>query len=435
MKTLKRLSYALPLLALSQASWSYPFDQAASDYSQIQRLEASRLGQEKKIPAGILPSGAFLGLDDVKIRLQDKPDLKTPTVDKAFSKAIEKFLGKEAEDYGVAVLDLSDMEHPLYAEHQATKLFNPGSVGKLAVAIAFFQALADAYPDDVEARKKIMRDTQIIADKFIIHDHHKVPVWNAETQKRRWRALKIGDSTNLWGYLDWMLSASSNAAASMVLKQAMLIKHYGTQYPVSAEEEKHFFKKTPVKERMALLDTVLHESITRNGLKLKSFRQGGFFTRHGKARVPGTSSQASPRELVKFLLFLEQGKIVDAFSSQEIKRLLYITRKRIRYASHPALNSSAVYFKSGSYYKCVPEEGFKCGKYMGNKLNWMNSVITVESPGNLKKKRPPTHYMVTVMSNVKRKNSAVAHQTLAMRIHRLIESYHQDKLAELEKAP
>ncbi len=435
MKTLKRLSYALPLLALSQVGWSYPFDQAASDYSQIQRLEASRLGQEKKIPAGILPSGAFLGLDAIQSRLKEKADLQIPAVDRAFSQAVEKFLGKEAEDYGVAVLDLSDIDNPLYAEHQASKLFNPGSVGKLAVAIGLFQALADTYPDDAEAREKILRNTQIIADRFIIHDHHKVPIWNAKTQKRRWRALKIGDTTNLWGYLDWMLSASSNAAASMVLKQAMLIKHYGTQYPVSIEEEKHFFKKTPVKERMALLDTVLHESITRNGLKLKAFRQGGFFTRHGKARVPGTSSQASPREMVKFLLFLEQGKIVDAFSSQEIKRLLYITRKRIRYASHPALNKSAVYFKSGSYYKCVPEEGFKCGKYMGNKFNWMNSVITVESPGNLKKKRPPTHYMVTVMSNVKRKNSAVAHQTLAMRIHRLIESYHQDKLTELEKAP
>jgi len=37
---------------------------------------------------------------------------------------------------------------------------------------------------------------------------------------------------------------------------------------------------------------------------------------------------------------------------------------------------------------------------------------------------PAHHYLVAVMSNVLRVNSAVAHQTLAMRIHRLIVSRH-----------
>jgi hypothetical protein len=50
----------------------------------------------------------------------------------------------------------------------------------------------------------------------------------------------------------------------------------------------------------------------------------------------------------------------------------------------------------------------------------MNSVAIVEVPaGNHR-----LHYLVVVMSNVLRKNSAVEHQSLATRLHRLIEGYH-----------
>jgi hypothetical protein len=100
--------------------------------------------------------------------------------------------------------------------------------------------------------------------------------------------------------------------------------------------------------------------------------------------------------------------------------MLYMTQRRIRYASHPALNDYAVYFKSGSLYSCVPEEGFRCGKYMGNKTNLLASIAIIEGPENSQR----YHYLVVVSSNVLRKNSAVAHQTLAMRIHRMIEKRH-----------
>ena len=83
-----------------------------------------------------------------------------------------------------------------------------------------------------------------------------------------------------------------------------------------------------------------------------------------------------------FLLLLEQGKIVDQFSSREIKRLIYMTQRRIRYASSPALKNAAVYFKSGSLYKCKPDPKFKCGKYRGNVRNLMNSVAIVEYPAD-----------------------------------------------------
>jgi hypothetical protein len=123
---------------------------------------------------------------------------------------------------------------------------------------------------------------------------------------------------------------------------------------------------------------------------------------------------------MRFILLMEQGKLVDIFSSREIKRLLYMTERRIRYASAPALYDSAIYFKSGSLYSCKKEPGFKCKKYHGNVKNYMNSVAIVETPAGVNR----LHYLATLISNVLYKNSAVDHQTLATYIHRLIEANH-----------
>ena len=200
----------------------------------------------------------------------------------------------------------------------------------------------------------------------------------------------------------------------------MLLNHFGEAYPQSLDASQQFFNETPSKTLGELYTASFDGALTRNGLDTEAMRQGSFFTRTGKAKVPGTTSYATSRELMKFTLLLEQGKIVDEFSSREIKRLLYVTERRIRYASSPALRDAAVYFKSGSLYKCEEEEGFTCKKYMGNKLNLMNSLAVVESPAGDSR----LFYMVTLLSNVLRKNSAVDHQTLATRIHELIERYH-----------
>jgi hypothetical protein len=164
----------------------------------------------------------------------------------------------------------------------------------------------------------------------------------------------------------------------------------------------------------------LQDPVVRNGLDLDQLRQGSFFTWKGKQLVPGTTSYATPQELLRWLIKLEQGKLVDAFSSREIKRLLYMTQRRIRYASAPALAAAAVYFKSGSLYKCEPEPGFECKKYHGNVTNMLNSVAIIEAPAADRQ----LYYMVVVMSNVLRENSAVVHQTLATRIHRMLEKFY-----------
>ncbi len=398
---------------------AFPID--AANETGIERLEGYRLAQLGKVPGNRLPDGARLDIDSIVLRLQGK--LTTEQLHPApdLSDQIKALLGGDASDYSIALLDISDPDRPVYGEYQADRKRNPGSVGKLVIALALFQTLADLYPDNPLAREQILRDAIVVADEFIQWDHHKVPFWNPEQMRLHKRRLKLGDAANLWSYLDWMLSASSNAAASMVLKHVMLLRHFGRAYPVSREQEKRYFEQTPVRELSDDLITALQEPLRRNGFDPDRFRQGGFFSHIGKQRVPGTDSIATGRQLLLYLIRMEQGKLVDSWSSLQMKRLLYLTRRRIRYASSPALKNAAVFFKSGSFYKCRPEADFSCKPYTGNVLNLMNSVTIVEWPAG----HPSLDYMVVVTSNVLRKNSAVEQQTLATRLHRLMQRRHQ----------
>ena len=416
---MKRIFYQLlfiPFLLNIAVVYAYPLD--GDQRTGISRLEGHRLVQEGKISGLHLKKGALLNTKQVDLRLQDNPNLTLPSVDPHFKKDILALLGKNADDYTISVLDLTQPDLPRYAEHHGNREFSPGSIGKLLVATALFQVLADLYPNDIDAREQILRNSMIMADKFIRYDKHDVPIWNAERQQLVYRPLQEGDMANLWSYLDWMLSPSSNAAASMVMKQLLLIKNFGKRYPVPESEADAFYKNTSKAQLGRILSETMQHGINGSGLNTKKLRQGKFFTHEGKRRVTGLRSYATPRELMRFLLHLEQGKVVDAFSSREIKRLMYITKKRIRYASHPVLNNAALYFKSGSLYGCHPEPGYKCKKYKGNRINLLNSVVIVESPADAEH---PLFYMVVVSSNVLKENSAVAHQTLALRLHRLIE--------------
>jgi hypothetical protein len=393
---------------------AYPID--GYPETGIARLEGYRLAREGKVSGNRLKPGAWLATDQVQLRLQQQ-GWQLPEPDAALTRSIVGLLGDEAKDYSVSVLDLSDPQHPVYAEHNGQVRRNPGSVGKLMVALAVFQALADLYPDDIEARKRVLKESLVTADAFIHSDHHKVPFWMPDQNRMPRRPLKIGDTGNLWSYLDWMLSASSNAAASMVMRELLLLRHFGKDYPVAEERLQAFLRDTPRSELGELLLDSLLPPVSRNGLDVESLRQGSFFTHEGKRRAPGTNSICTTRELMRYLLLLEQGRLVDAWSSLQIKRLMYMTQWRIRYASSPALNEAAVYFKSGSWYQCQPEEGYECRKYEGNKRNLMNSVAIVESPAGA----PDLYYMVSLTSNVLKKNSAVDHQTFATRLHRLLQ--------------
>ena len=416
-RSLHAVLFSTALMLCSAQLHAYPIDGYAE--TGIARLEGYRLAQEGKLDGNYLPPGALLKSDQIQLRLRDHPELGIPPPDPVLSRKIVDLLGADARNTSVSVLDLSDPARPFYAEHNADTRRNPGSVGKIMVALALFQALADLYPDDIEARKRVLKNTQVTADEFIRTDSHAVPFWLPDEYRMPRRPLREGDTANLWSYLDWALSASSNAAASMVIRELVLLKRFGTAFPPTPEQEQAFFHDTPARERSDLLLDSLLMPLARNGLDPENLRQGSFFTAQGKRRIAGTNSVCTTRELLRYLLLLEQGKLVDAWSSREIKKLLYMTQRRIRYASSPALEDSAVYFKSGSLFRCKPEAGFVCRKYQGNVENWMNSVAIVESPAG----KPEQFYLVALTSNVLKKNSAVAHQTFATRLHALLREW------------
>jgi len=414
-----RLAAVALLVLAPQFATAWPLDGYAE--TGIRRVEGSRLANEGKVKDGKQPPGATLPTDAVDLRLLGHRDLDLPAPDPAFTARVVSLLGAEADRYGIAVLDLSDPAHLRYAEHRGDYQQNVGSVGKLVVAAALFQALADTWPD-TGRRMNVLKTTQVTANGFAHWDEHTIRLFDPGTNTLARRPVKDGDRGSLFEWLDWMLSVSSNSAASMVMREAMLIRQFGTRYPVPDAEIEQFFRDTPQRELTALFDRTFVEPLKRNGFDVDMLRQGSFFTAEGKRLVTGVgNSYGTARELMKYVLRMEEGRLVDEWSSRQIKRLLYMTERRIRYASSPALADSAVYFKSGSLYSCEPEPGFKCGKYRGNKRNYMNSVAIVESPASERR----LDYAVTLISNVLRKNSAATHQALATQIHHMIEEMHQ----------
>jgi hypothetical protein len=405
---------ALSAALMVAAANAYPLD--AYPETGIRRLEGLRLANEGKVADVKQPNGAMLPLKAVDLRLVGSTfDLPPP--DPEFNKQLADILGGSLAGYGVAILDLSDPAKPRYAEHNGTYRQNVGSVGKIVVALALFQALADTYPNDIAARQRVLKTTMVTADGFSQYDHHTVRMFNVETKSLTRRAIQVGDKATLWEFVDWMMSPSSNSAAGMVMREAMLLRQYGTAYPVSEAEIRRFFGQTPKPELTALFEKTFFEPITRNGLDLEQLRQGSFFTATGKQIVPGAGdSYGTARELMRYMLRMEEGRLVDEWSSREIKRLMYVTERRIRYASAPSLADAAVYFKSGSLFECTKQPGFQCGQYMGNVKNYMNSIAIIEYPAGDRK----LHYMVTLISNVLRKNSAADHQALASRIQQMM---------------
>ncbi len=406
------LSLFLMLLATG-AALAYPLD--GGEATGIRRLSATTHDQARM--AG-LPPGARLSTSEVRPSGIDATAL--PATDAELSRALRDLIAGQEAAYAIALVDLSRPDRIRYAAHQPDHLANVGSVGKILVLLAWLQKLADLYPQDLTARENILKHTRIRADEYSQPDQHAVPITAPDGLSLTSRPLQAGDEGNLYEYLDWMLSASSNGAAAMAMKELAVLQHFGKTYPPADTQRQQFLDPLSAAQRGRLLLDALLPPIARLGLDPGRIRQGSLFTSQGKQRMAGTSSYATPRELLRLLTLIEANRFVDPWSSLQAKRLLYMTQKRIRYASHPALNQAAVYFKSGSLYSCQPEPEFKCRKYMGNKENRLASLALVEFPAG----QPRLRYGVAIMSNVLRVNSAVAHQTLALHIHRLVEGLH-----------
>jgi hypothetical protein len=409
-----RTVVSIALACAAGAALAYPLD--GYEETGIRRLVGSRLANEGVVKDVKQPPGALLGMKVVDLRLLGKTfDLPAP--DPEFARQVNGILTGNMDAYGLAVLDLTDPARPRYAEHRADHKQNVGSVGKLIVALSLFQALADLHPDDIEARRRILKNTIVTADGFSQSDHHTVRIFDPKSRSLTRRAVQVGDRATLYEWLDWMLSPSSNSAAGMVMRESMLIRKFGAAYPPPEPEIRRFFDETPKSELTALFEKSFFEPVTRNGFDLEMFRQGSFFTATGKKKVPGPGdSYGTARELMRYLLRMEQGRLVDEFSSREIKRLIYVTERRIRYASSPALADAAVFFKSGSLFECAKEPGFTCKPYAGNVKNYMNSAAIIESPAGERR----IYYMSTLVTNILRKNSAAEHQALATRLQQLM---------------
>jgi hypothetical protein len=400
------------LLASLPALWllaggAYPVD--GYEESGIRRVERLRLRLDGKLTGPVPPPGARKPSRDIRLWLgeADRAPEALPAADPVLQRDLAAVFAGRDETYSIALLDVTPGRPLRFASLRASSVYQPGSVAKLAVAAGLFTELKTLFPDSTEARRRLLRERQVVADEWIRTDHHTVPFFDPAQKAMASRPIRDGDVFSLYEWADHMLSASSNAAASTVWKELILMRAFGAAYPPSREVELRYFKETPVKQVQEIAHAVVDEPLRRLGITEEDFKLGQFFTATPNRRFPPTSgSGATPLGALLYLVRLEEGRIVDAWSSLELKKLLYMTERRIRYASSPRLAGAAVYFKSGSLFECRPEPGFVCKQYQGNQKNYMNSVAIVERPDG-------AVYLVALMSNVLKINSAVEHQSLA----------------------
>ncbi len=427
MRNLNRLSLAIALLALAGVGWSYPLD--GYEHSGIRRLQGYLLMQAAPGAPKLAP-GQLLGSSAIALNLagHDGPDFDALPEDPELSAFLAKALRNRDPSYGMVLVDFSEPDDIRWAGLRADQKQNPGSVGKLICMAGLFHALAEAFPD-VDDRARVLRESVSRAGSWVSNKIHKVPKWNEALRVNQFSVINANDEFRLGEWLDHAISASANGAGSIIWREAMLLRHFGARYPLSFEESERFFSTTSRTELAALARAVVTDPLREAGIDVGNIQQGSFWTGSSKQKIPGTVSFATPRELARLLFRIEQGRLVDEWSSLEMKKYLYLTKRRYRYAYAPELADAAVYFKSGSLYSCQPEEGFRCEKYMGNVRNLMNSVAIVEQAGE-----SPTRYIATLMSNVLKVNSAWDHSRIAAAVHGTIRTNSPQALREKASA-
>ncbi|MEZ4951474.1 MAG: serine hydrolase [Saprospiraceae bacterium] len=404
-------------ILLTSPGFSYPID--GYMLTGIKRLFRLQLIVEGKLKDQMPVPGALKKTEEIKLTLYQNELGKQiegiPEIDPDFQKKISSLFPRLDESYSICVLDISPEKPVRYAERQPLRGFQPGSVGKLAVLTGLFCELENLFLDSFENRRDLLKNRVVKGGPWAVYDSHTVPFYYPETGKFVKRQVTEKDTFTLYEWVDHMLSVSNNGAASVVWREALLMRVFGQKYLTLTEEEANaFFKNTSKSELADLAVSVVNEPLRNMGISEDEWRLGTMFTRGATGIIPGKGgSLGTPKGLMKFLIHLEKGEIIDPTTSLEMKRLMYMTDRRIRYAANNSLKEAAVYFKSGSLYKCREEPGYNCVKYAGNKENYMNSVAIVEHGDSIQ-------YMVTLMSNVLKKNSNSDHNALAGKIDKII---------------
>lgn len=395
----------------------YPYD--GYERTGIRRLKWVEDVQSGKIKSNRLRPGAFYPLSSIALNLNNRKVTLTadgiPETDPGLQSRVDGLFRGLNTNYSMTLLDMSPGKPIRYAEHRPAAQYQPGSVGKLVVLSAFFTGLKHVYPGDFDKRIELLKTKQIRAGKWALSDHHTVPVYNLETGEQVKRKVRETDVFSLFEWVDHMVSVSNNGAASVVWREALLMHIFKDKYPsLTFEESEAYFKSQPKSELSEYAITTVNQPLRDLGISEDEWRLGKFFTSGAGSYIPGRGgSIGTPIGLMKYVMALEEGKIVDAESSLEMKRLLYLTDRRIRYAYSHRLDSAAVYFKSGSFYSCDRKKNPNCGDYQGNVYNYMNSVAIIEHPDG-------TRYAVCLMSNVLNKNSANDHLALADKVDDLV---------------
>jgi beta-lactamase class A len=396
----------------------YPIDgYSRTGIKRLLRLERIKNGEIKENLN--LPSGALKTYNEIKLNLSSKKNdsiSKFLVKNEQFNNQINKLFYGLDKSYSLTVLDITDVQNIKYAARNESAGYQPGSVGKIAVLNGLFTQLAAIYPTSFEKRIELLRTKSVKAGQWGLTDEHTIPIFDSNTNKLVKRQVVASDVFTLFEWADHMMSVSNNGAASIVWRETLLMAAFGKDYPTLTQEAAdNYFKNTPKNELTNLGNDVVNIPLRKLGISFDEWRLGTFFTRGSNNYIGSKDgSIGTPLGLIKFLIKLEQGNVVDEPSSLEMKRLMYMTDRRIRYAQAPVLKDAAVYFKSGSLYKCDRTKGEACGKYMGNVQNFMNSVAIIEHPDG-------RTYLVALMTNVLRKNSASDHMYLAGSIDKLIQ--------------
>ncbi len=413
-------SYLLPLLFLATLlteAAAYPID--GFTLTGIRRLLRLELIMKDEIKGTKLPIGAQKSINDIKLHLYNTQKGDSlgylPEPDPAFQKKLNALFPNLHESYSITLLDISPNKPIRYAARQEDRGFQPGSVGKLAVISGLFCELENLYPDSFEQRRDLLKKKIVKAGPWAMTDSHTVPFFDPETKKFFKRTVQPKDTFTLYEWADHMMSVSNNGAASVVWREAILMRVFGKNYfNLTYEQGEEYFKKTPKSALADIATSVVSDPLRSVGITEDEWRLGQLFTRGGTNYIPGKGgSIGTPKAMMKWLVSLERGDIVDPATSLEIKRLLYLTDTRVRYANNKSLKDAAVYFKSGSLYKCNGKADDPCGKFKGNVENYMNSVAIVERGDSVV-------YLVALMTNVLRKNSNIDHNLLAGKVDKLV---------------
>ena len=297
---------------------AYPLD--GYEESGIRRLQGYLLDQTTP-GAAKLWAGQLQGSADIDLILKNYtgPDFDALPEDPDLAGFLAKTLRNRDPSYSMVLIDMTNPDNIRWAGLRPDVKQNAGSVGKLICMAALFHALAEAFPD-TEDRARVLRESVSPAGTWVSNEIHKVPKWDEKSRRNFHSIIVPSDEFRLSEWLDHAISASANGAGSIIWREAMLIRHFGAEYPKSFEESERFFKETPKKELAELAQALVTEPLAAAGIDTTSLQQGSFWTTNSKNKVPGRISFATSRELARLVFRIEEGRLVDSWSSLQMKK-------------------------------------------------------------------------------------------------------------------